>query len=655
MLHSKLSHTLFSTLLFCSLSAADVLAGEDTDLFELDLEQLLQVHVETLNKRPQKYLQLPAAIYILDRQEIERSGAATIPDLLSRIPGVFVKQLSSDMVAVAIRNDIKLYSTNLLVLIDGSPYYNQGTSNGSWDILPVAVEDVERIEVIRGDGGTTWGTNSSGGVVNIITRSPDSEPRARISGSGGMSAPFRAHGVTSTGKLRLSAHNAVDHGWSDDPGSSRKSFLTARYDTRFSGWDTTLIGRYLEKMDYDVVGNYTGRSGDGGSRSYDAGMTISRRVGDDSLHLKAFVYEIKADLPAEETSDILQRLTDLEGRYSHRFSADHRTQVALDYRHYVSRISEQQFLQQSAERIQNSLVNVTVDHESRLDQDTTLNVGLRYERFDLFTDQDGLWSFSLRLARQLSEETVLWASVNQSYQFPAYVQSDFSGLVSVSDNRRYFHKGNPNLKPENNRTAEIGLRSLLGNGIFVDLSGYYGEVRDEIIIDPAMVAITPVGPVDRYDIYFSNHIRSRFWGAEMLLGWDISEAWHTDLGLTIFQRDSEEQDGLFRGAINDQYAPPYKLTLDSRYQFSDTLDLSLSILYEPSHNYQSVSIYIPGKETESHLRVNGSLNYRFSEAGALSVGFRNLFNSHVEWDYSYGVTHPVQVEPSIYLKLSYQW
>ena len=157
---------------------------EDRDIYDLDLKQLLQVKVETLNKRPQHFFELPAATTVIDRREIERSNAQTIPDLLTRVPGVFVKQISSRETVVAIRNDIQMFNTNLLVLIDGNPYYNQTTANVLWSMLPIAIEDIERIEIIRGDGGTTWGTNSSSGVINIITRTPDSEPVARANAGG---------------------------------------------------------------------------------------------------------------------------------------------------------------------------------------------------------------------------------------------------------------------------------------------------------------------------------------------------------------------------------------------------------------------------------------------------------------------------------------
>ena len=646
---------LFLGFFLVSLPRLGMTTDTPRDIYDLDLKDLLQVQVETLNKRPQHFFELPAATTVIDRQEIERSGAQSITDLLARIPGVFVKQTSSRATVVAIRNDIQTFNTNLLVLVDGNPYYNQTTANVLWSMLPIAVEDIERIEIIRGDGGTAWGTNSSGGVINIITRTPDSEPVARLSLSGGVSSPWRVHAVTSTGTLRLSAHGERDQGWTDDPSTYDSGYFAGRYDSRLANWNLSLTGRIFGNLATDVRGGYTGIVKDEEKRGFDAGLSLSRLIGADKFLAKGFLYNYTADFIFAETPDIQQRLGDLELRYSHLFSPGHRTQFGINFRHYLSRIPPQRFLEQHQETIRDSLINLTIDHESRLTDSTNANIGLRYERFSLLKDNNGLVSFSVRLSHYLSGNTLIWGSYNRSYQFPSYLMTSVAGLAGVKSNTFIYQTGNPALDPEQNDSGEIGVRAFFNNKIFLEASTFYGRVKDEIVIDPTVQRISYLGPVTRIDQLYTNHIKSRLWGTECNLGLDLGPALHTSLGLTWFHRRSEEQDGLYRGAINDQYAPDYKITLNSSYTLSKTLDCSLFFLYEPAHANNVTTKYTGIRHTKSHWRADGSINYKFSPRGTLSLGFKNLLNSGVEWNVPSLIATPVKVEPSVFLHLLYQW
>ncbi len=630
-------------------------AGTEMDLFALNLEQLLAVEVSTLNKRPQSYFQLPAASYILTRKEIERSGALTIPDLLVRVPGVFIKQLSSDFTAVSVRNDVQVFNTSLLVLIDGNPFYLPATSNAFWSALPVAVEEIEQIEVIRGDGGTAWGTNSSSGVVNIITRTAATDPGKRVSGVMGNNGLLRTHGTVSNEGLKLSAHLERDSGWSDDPSSYRSGYLSAHYEKDLSEWHTVLSGRLLKKRTSDVESLYTGAFEDAGSHSYSATLSVSRDFGDDMLFLKAFVYDFETDVAVNSTQDVRQKTYDMEARYLLSHALWHQTQFGINYRRYVSEMAPQQFVNQSDERLSDSLVSLTIDHESRISQQTMLNLGLRHERFSLLAGDDGLWSYSLRLSHQLSEQTVVWGSANQSWQLPSYQQTDFEAFAGAAGSSLFYQTGNPDLQPERNRNLEIGLRNRIAEGVTVDLSAFYGQVRDEAFVDPLAITIEPAGPFTRFNQTYTNHIESRLWGAELLLGWDVTPSLHTDLGLTWFHKESEVQDGRYRGEINEQYAPEYKVTLNSRYRFSEKTDLALFLLYEAGHSTQAATLYTPTGQTDDHFRLDGSLNHHFSSQGSLSLGFKNLFNSAVEWDFPFAVAQPVEVEPSVWLKLGYRF
>src|ERR1700682_1880040 len=141
------------------------------DLAQLSLEDLMDVEVTSVSKKPQKLSMTGAAVYVINQEDIRRSGATNIPDLLRMAPGVHVAQINSHTWAISIRGFTDKYGDKVLVLIDGRSVYSPLTSGVNWDQQDVPLEDIDRIEVIRGPGGTVWGANAVNGVINIITMS----------------------------------------------------------------------------------------------------------------------------------------------------------------------------------------------------------------------------------------------------------------------------------------------------------------------------------------------------------------------------------------------------------------------------------------------------------------------------------------------------
>src|SRR5882724_2902639 len=140
-------------------------------LKRLSLEQLGNIEVTTASKEPVKVLRTPAAIYVITQEEIRRSGVTSIPEALRLAPGVTVSRINSSTWAVGVRGFGTELSRSVLVLIDGRSVYTPLFAGVYWDIQDTMLEDVDRIEVIRGPGGTIWGANAVNGVINIITKS----------------------------------------------------------------------------------------------------------------------------------------------------------------------------------------------------------------------------------------------------------------------------------------------------------------------------------------------------------------------------------------------------------------------------------------------------------------------------------------------------
>ncbi len=142
----------------------------DDSLTHLSLEELGNVQVTTASKEPEQVWQTPAAIFVFTQEDIRRSGATSIPELLRLVPGVEVARIDSDHWAVGVRGFGGEFSKSLLVLIDGRSVYSPLFAGVYWQVQDTLLEDVDRIEVIRGPGGTIWGANAVNGIINIITK-----------------------------------------------------------------------------------------------------------------------------------------------------------------------------------------------------------------------------------------------------------------------------------------------------------------------------------------------------------------------------------------------------------------------------------------------------------------------------------------------------
>jgi iron complex outermembrane recepter protein len=161
--------------------------GPSTDLAEASLEDLMNTQVTSVSRKEQKLSKVAAAIYVITQEDIRRSGATTIPDLLRMVPGLDVAQVDANSWAISSRGFNDPRANKLLVLIDGRTVYDPTFSGVYWDQQSVPLEDVERIEVIRGPGATVWGANAVNGVINIITKSSKATQGGLVTAGGGSS------------------------------------------------------------------------------------------------------------------------------------------------------------------------------------------------------------------------------------------------------------------------------------------------------------------------------------------------------------------------------------------------------------------------------------------------------------------------------------
>ena len=164
---------ILSLVMIYLITAMPVMAGSSDSLDTLksmSLENLMQVTVFSASKQTEQLSDVAAAMYVINREDILRSGARTLPDLLRGVPGLSVASIDGHSWAISARGFNGFFANKLLVLMDGRTLYTPLYSGVYWDMQDTLLEDIERIEIIRGPGATIWGANAVNGVINIITR-----------------------------------------------------------------------------------------------------------------------------------------------------------------------------------------------------------------------------------------------------------------------------------------------------------------------------------------------------------------------------------------------------------------------------------------------------------------------------------------------------
>jgi iron complex outermembrane receptor protein len=178
----------FGLLLALYLSTIPAGAAQEPapiDLSKLDMEDLMNVKVTSVSKREQSLSRTAAAAFVINGEDIRRSGATNIPDLLRMAPGVDVEQIDANAWAISVRGFNSRYSKGVLVLIDGRTVYTPSFSGVFWEHLDMPLENIDRIEVIRGPGATVWGANAVNGVISIFTKSSKDTKGGLVTAGGG--------------------------------------------------------------------------------------------------------------------------------------------------------------------------------------------------------------------------------------------------------------------------------------------------------------------------------------------------------------------------------------------------------------------------------------------------------------------------------------
>lgn len=470
-------------VLLATLLGAGAAGAVETSFIDLPLEELGKLEVAAVSRKAQKLSDMPAAVTVLSAEDIRRSGARSIPEALREVPGVNVAQIGSARWAVGVRGAQGRFANKLLVQVDGRSIYNPLFSGVFWEAQDILIEDVERIEVVRGPGASLWGANAVNGVINIVTRKATATRGGQVSvgadSQGGVTTAVR-QGVEleGIGAMRVFAKGR-DLGRSDTMDGDRASDTAGGWLAGFridgeGGW--MVQGNSYRHSSKELLPISTALDPSGGfpvSFVFEGSNLLARRswgmAGGDAT-LQAYVDHTDARLNAQGNGKI--DIVDVDFQHTLAPMGRHELMWGLGARYghvdFTSSSPAFTFKDQLVEyRIASAFVQ---DEISLVPQTWTLTLGSRFEHSTLSdfetqptarlmwtpTTDDSLWLNWSRAAR-----TPSLGELNANVVLGAQPQPLAPGGVVVLRSLPA-----PNLRPRAERVdaLELGYRRTLSSG-----------------------------------------------------------------------------------------------------------------------------------------------------------------------------------------------
>jgi iron complex outermembrane recepter protein len=514
-----------------------------SDLSDQSIEALMNVQVTSVSKTEQSLSNVAAAIFVITQEDIARSGATNIPDLLRMVPGIDVAQINSNTWAISSRGFNGRFSNDLLVLVDGRSVYTPAFGGVFWDALDFPLEDIERIEVIRGPGASIWGANAVNGVINIITKkSSDTKGVLAVAGGGNVDQGF----------------GTLQYGGS----------LGRRTDYRV----------YTKYEDTDHLPALNGPNLGDGWHMLRGGFRSDTTLGSkDTLSLEGDVYTGREGNPSSVLGSIsnpqlttAESFTDLgggflQGIWNHNFSPNNGTVLNISYDRYQRGdvLNERRgtlnlgiqghFDWGTRQNIVWGLTSWFSDSHSHgtlfaelvpanvnsyefssfvEDQITLapskvyLSIGAKLER-NYYTGFDVMPS--VRLAWTPTPHQTVWAAVARALRAPSAIDAGFRATLAGFNEPNglpvivtFF--GNPNLKNEGLVAYEMGYRTTVSNRVSLDFAAYFNNYGDELTLEPEAPFIedTPAPPHLIIPMIYENLMHGESHGAEISANWKIA-------------------------------------------------------------------------------------------------------------------------------------
>lgn len=611
------------------------------DLSGLSIEELTHVEVQAAGRKDQKLAQVAAAVFVITAEDIRRSGASNIPDLLRMVPGIQVAQISTGIWAISSRGFNGRLANKMLVMIDGRSVYNSVFSGTLWNENMVPFQQIERIEVIRGPGATLWGPNAVDGVISIVTRKARDTQGLFISTEAGVSsmpdtdlqyggrrgdriqyrleAGFAEH----SGSLYQSGAVAPDR-WNFGHGSLRVDWQPTDRDlVSFDGGANQGGGHEIQVATFPLPSSLTAVT----PLAFSGGYAMGRW----QRQLKKSEIALAVYLNRENRSEYgaLGNLSTADVDFQDRMHLGSRNDFiwGIGYRwrgDVTDGIS-------AHPRFDETLYSVFAQDElAIIPNRLTLTLGTRVQEYRTTVGNNFDVQPQVRLAWSRSKRESFWGAVSRAVRSPSQIERDLQLAYQLPPENglptTFLSLPNPHAEPEVVLAYEAGYRRQIGKRLSTDVA-FYLDRRSNIIglaSEPPAVSYSPQPQLILTEKY-NNIARGTTRGVEISTNWN-------PLRSLRFQASFAREDAALSALTGiTPESPVEKLWRTPRNNSGLRTSWDINRHWSADSFFSYVS-RIPEYEVPSYTRTDIRVARKMSKGSEISAGVRNLSNSkHLEF------------------------
>ena len=639
-----------------SIAHADSGMPSTAELKQLSVEDLMSIEVTSVERHSEKLLRAPSAIQVITQDDIRRSGATSIAEALRLADNLEVAQKNSHDWAISARGFNTALGNKLLVMIDGRTVYTPLYSGVFWDVQDYLLQDIDRIEVISGPGGTLWGANAVNGVINIITKSAadtkgayaeagggnqlDAFGAARYGGTLAPDVDFRVYGkYFDRGAEVFTNGSAAPDAWHQGRGGFR-------IDSQASPQDTLSVhGDFYEGHESDDTGGAAQNSGGNlvgrWAHVFSDRSDLSLQSYYDRTHLvdpiPAFSLGALELAPAGSLQD---DLTTFDTDFQHRFALDERNHIVwgLGYRFTHDVVENAPGLGFLPPTLDQNLFSAFLQDEILLGNWSAI-IGSKVEHNDYtgFVAEP-----NVRLGWELAPGQSLWSAISRAARTPSRIDHD---LVEPASSPIVVLEGGRDFGNEYVTAYELGYRGGLGSRVTGSISTFYNVYDD--------VRSTSFTPGTIVPLYFANNLEGRTYGAELSGTYQVLESWSLHAGYDLLEENLHVKPGEFdlNDALNETSDPKNQFTVRSALSLPWRVDFDAALRWVDALRTNNGPT--PGI-VPSYFELNSRLAWRAPHGIELSlVGQNLLHDQHPE----YGFPSPtrVEIQRSAYGKIAWRY
>lgn len=672
-----------STALCCQPVAVHAAAATGGDVYDLSLEQLKDLEVTSVSKKREKAKNAPAAVYVITSEDIKRMGATTIPEALKVVPGIQVSQIDSNKWAISSRGFTNQFSNKLLVLMDGRSVYSPIFSGTYWDAQDTLLEDVDRIEVIRGPGATLWGANAVNGVINIITKSAEytqgnyasatygTRERGTLEGRMGRKSGdnlyYRTYAKTEnrSSTTDITGRNNYD-GWTrnqagfrvdaDNAGENGKSNGTVQGDIYYAGKDTRF------EMPSTAVPYSISELHDEENSGGNVLARWNEHVSDTSNYtVQAYIDHVRRN---ERITNQEHTTLDVDTQYNFQPTETHDITVGAGYRRIYDSFDGGEFIALYDDKDNYDLWSAFVQDEITLSPELlylTLGTKVELNEFNGANAQPGI-----RMTWTPNDTNTFWASVARANRTPSRVADGVDAILRpVPANALYAGSpaalvrilGNTQLNDERLTAYELGYRVQPRNDVNIDIATFYNDYTKLFTVErgtPFINSSTSLGSYLEVPIQFDERAKGSSYGFELAASWRVLPQWMLSGGYSYIQVDVDPE----VGSTDSSQISAEGNTPDHMFNLRSNLNLPHGWQWDNMLYYVTeidAQDYSSALHVDGYSQLDSRLGWRYNENLEFSILAKYLLDDkHPEFTAPvYG--NSAEIDRSIYgqIRLTY--